>query len=361
MPVEIIKLFSISENQSVLNSLLQKLTPPQSPNITNLANPLRLIVEQMARNPEKFDTLCQENIKWIGSSFIELARSLKVDEHLDDAIADLFARAYRFMCEFSFGTPGELIMELQSVRAFVENNFDTFPPNLKQQVSFANYLMPVSIVKTMLHHPNSSAMWEFDKRCDSAAKLKKQWDEEVSARESKVDSLKKELEKLETGFNFVGLVDGFRRLAESKRKEKQFAFTALVALGFLVLLPVLAEMVFVGLYRSEIKTYQEALIFALPPLVTIEILLVYFFRVVLVHFRSIKAQLLQLELRTSLCQFIQSYSTYAKEIKNKDASALDKFESLIFSGLISSEENLPSTFDGTEQLAKLFKSIKGAP
>jgi hypothetical protein len=96
----------------------------------------------------------------------------------------------------------------------------------------------------------------------------------------------------------------------------------------------------------------------LPPLITIEVLLIYFFRLVLVHFQSIKTQLLQLDLRKSLCQFIKSYSTFSTDIKARDPSALEKFENLVFSGFISSEENLPSTFDGIEQLAKLFKGIK---
>jgi len=75
-----------------------------------------------------------------------------------------------------------------------------------------------------------------------------------------------------------------------------------------------------------------------------------------VHFQSIKTQLLQLELRKSLCQFIESYSTFSTDIKARDPSALEKFENLVFSGL--KRRKPPSTFDGIEQLAKLFKGIK---
>jgi hypothetical protein len=170
--------------------------------------------------------------------------------------------------------------------------------------------------------------------------------------------LKEQLDELETGFNFVGLVDGFRKLVTQKKSEKDGAFFTLLLLGTLVLLPVLAEVLFISRNIDDLDKYKQALLFALPPVITLEVLLIYFFRVVLVHFRSIKAQLLQLELRTTLCQFIQSYSTYSTKIKEKDATALEKFESLVFSGLISSDEHLPSTFDGTEQLAKLFKSMK---
>ncbi|MDO9221069.1 MAG: hypothetical protein Q7T90_08585, partial [Thiobacillus sp.] len=108
-----------------------------------------------------------------------------------------------------------------------------------------------------------------------------------------------------------------------------------------------------------IEKHKTTLLYTLPALITLEVILVYFFRVVLAHFRSLKAQLLQLDLRTALCQFIQSYADYAGKIKKQDASALEKFESLVFSGLLSNEESLPSTFDGTEQLTKLVKSLRG--
>jgi hypothetical protein len=120
----------------------------------------------------------------------------------------------------------------------------------------------------------------------------------------------------------------------------------------------LVELTFINNHIGILDGYKNELLFSLPPLITIEVLLIYFFRVVLVHFQSIKTQLLQLELRKSLCQFIESDSTFSADIKARDPSALEKFENLVFSGLISSEENLPSTFDGIEQLAKLFKGIK---
>ena len=36
-----------------------------------------------------------------------------------------------------------------------------------------------------------------------------------------------------------------------------------------------------------------------------------------------------------------------------------KFENLIFSGIISDAENLPSTFDGMDQIGKLLSTLKG--
>jgi hypothetical protein len=74
--------------------------------------------------------------------------------------------------------------------------------------------------------------------------------------------------------------------------------------------------------------------------------------------RSIKAQMVQLELRQALCQFIESYAKYSKKIKDDNGAALDKFENLIFSGLAVNENAVPTSFDGLEPLANLIKSFK---
>lgn len=362
MPSEMIQLFTIDENLAAIRGLLLQL-PANAAQDGAQVDPtpqLRQMLKVMVSNAQRFDDLCQENIKWIGPSFMSAVHDLAHQgEQHSSSVSQLFTMAYRFLCELEFSMPGDLSFELHQVKSFVDKNLSNFPEDLKRQLIFANYLMPAAIAKAMLHNPDIVAMRNFEERISSAAALKERWDGEVAQKEEQVKVLKDQLGRLENGFNFVGLVEGFRQLSVQKLGEKRVAFISLIMLGVLVLLPVLLEVLFVVRNLDELGMYQQALVFLLPPLVTIEVLLVYFFRVVLVHFRSIKAQLLQLELRASLCQFIQSYSVYAAEIKKNDVAALDKFESLIFSGLLSNEENLPSTFDGTEQLAKLIKSIKG--
>ena len=98
----------------------------------------------------------------------------------------------------------------------------------------------------------------------------------------------------------------------------------------------------------------------LVPIISIEVILIYFFRVILLNHRSVKAQSMQIELRQTLCQFIQSYTSYSTDMKKQDAAALEKFESLIFSGVLSDPEKLPSTFDGVEQIGNLIKSVKNS-
>lgn len=71
-----------------------------------------------------------------------------------------------------------------------------------------------------------------------------------------------------------------------------------------------------------------------------------------------KAQLIQIDLRMTLCQFIQDYADYAKEVRKDSPLLLERFDQLVFSGIVSSEGAIPSTFDGIEQIANLIEKIK---
>lgn len=89
----------------------------------------------------------------------------------------------------------------------------------------------------------------------------------------------------------------------------------------------------------------------------LEFVLIYFFRITLHHYRAVQIQIMQLELRLSLCQFIQNYAEYAKEIKTNDKEVLEKFESLIFSNIVPNDEKI-GLFDGIEQISSLIKEFK---
>lgn len=84
----------------------------------------------------------------------------------------------------------------------------------------------------------------------------------------------------------------------------------------------------------------------------------YYFRVVLINHISLRTQIMQIELRKSLCQFIQSYSDYSSEIRKNNPEALSKFEDVVFSNIMLSDDKIPSTFDGIEQIASLINSLK---
>ncbi len=129
-------------------------------------------------------------------------------------------------------------------------------------------------------------------------------------------------------------------------------------MGILILIPLGVELYLTTDGLLNDKTFGTDHFVTLIPLISIEIILIYFFRVILYNHRSVEAQKIQLELRKTLCQFIQSYAEYSVNIKKQDSAALEKFENLIFSGIISNPEKLPSTFDGLDQVGNLVKRVK---
>ena len=180
------------------------------------------------------------------------------------------------------------------------------------------------------------------------------FDENITKLKNDVDQLELSLKKQKTAFNFVGLSKGFENILEKKTRAKwtSFVLLSLITLSMFTIL---------RYYRNTLPN-EPTEIFDfwkfLMPYLGLEFILLYLFRVVLKHYNSIQTQIMQIELRQSLCQFIQSYADYAKEIKEKDGASLDKFENLIFSSIVSTSEQVPSTFDGLEHITNLLKSAK---
>ena len=59
--------------------------------------------------------------------------------------------------------------------------------------------------------------------------------------------------------------------------------------------------------------------------------LLYFFRISLFNIRALKSQLLQIDLRLSLCEFISNYTEETAKMRGNAKESFDKFENVIFS------------------------------
>lgn len=371
MSQEIKSLFTLSENNLLLRVFLKKL---KASDITDsklpfLAKDLETIIHFMLTDGQFFDQACQTNIEWIGNSFISEIQQFndqdniatKSEVNLDASIKSIFVSAYRFLCEAEFCVSNDLNHELRRIKTHVEEVIDIFAGHDKQQLIYANYIMPAHIAKRLINHPNFNEIKSYNEKYDNAEKLKSDWDRELGDKENAVNALKNKLDEYKTRFNFVGLYKGFDDLSKNKNTELNWALTFLIVLAILAIAPVGFELYLLTFKTETIKeNYLDLLKYAIFPTLTLQIVLVYFFRVALFNYKSIKAQLLQIELRKTLCQFIQSYSTYAKEMKTADNSSLEKFENLIFSGIIANEENLPTTFDGLDQVGKIIQSLKSS-
>jgi hypothetical protein len=320
----------------------------------------RQIIGYIYKSPDDWDERCTFNIKHIGKQFLQWLRDF--DQSKPNDIDHIYVMSYRFLCEFDFlvGSGKELSMDLRSLKNTIENDSGEMDGDVRSQIIYASYVMPAKIAKEFINDANIGVFKDFEKKKLEAEKLKTQWDEEIASKETMVEALKDKLEEYKIGFNFVGLYQGFSDLAEKKANESLWLFWSLIGMGLLILAPLVVQIVLaaMGIYSGKSLGVEHFLI--LIPVISIEIILIYFFRVILLNHRSVKAQIMQIELRQTLCQFIQSYTDYSSEMKKQDSTALEKFESLIFSGVLSDPEKLPSTFDGVTQIGNLIKSIKNS-
>lgn len=323
-----------------------------------MAKQLRMVIGILSNNADQFDEYCQQNIKWIGNSLSnQLANVEESKEPLK--LGQFLSVFYRFIVEFDLSIKNDLSIELQSFQRFVRENISKFDLREQEQVLFARQEMPVAILKAILNHDEIGNLKDVSKFSNEINQKFADWEAALSKHEITVKAFQTSLEAQETAFNFVGLHDGFNDLAKAKRNELVWLRGSMTFFGFLLVLPILVELFFVYENRDKISAMQPIFLgmTALFSL-SLTVLLVYFFRISVRSTDSCKAQLLQVELRMALCRFIQNYATYSKDIKEKNPESLSKFESLIFSGIVSNEEKLPSTFDGVDQFANFVKAMR---
>lgn len=158
-------------------------------------------------------------------------------------------------------------------------------------------------------------------------------------------------------YNFVGLSNGFRTLKEQKKKELNWQNGAYYGLMTIIVLLIISKSVWSANYL--ISNNFDSPIFIMITISTVLFLfiLLYFFRISLVNVKSIKSQILQIDLRLTLCQFIHNYDSDTKELREGMKESFERFESVIFAPIVATEDQMPATFDGLEQLTGLLSSF----
>ena len=320
------------------------------------------VVSSMIDNPELWEKNCLFNIQNIGNNFKNQIQNFQKD--LWNEIAGLYDCMVRFWVEFdlSEGTRGLRLARRDSSEKVIKSLKEKMYSPLSSytnQLNYAFYKMPIEILCFHMGNKGFKTFLEFDKRKNALEESIQQHQNEVNGKIvtiqekiAEVNVLEEKLEKYKTAFNFVGLSQGFENLLKQKNEAKKKTFRLLASLAIAALLPL--GFSFCKKFIANVDISWQSML----PIIGLEFVLIYFFRVVLTHYHSIQTQIMQLELRQSLCQFIQSYAEYAKKIKTDDKDALEKFENLIFSSILSSPDKVPSTFDGMVGLTSLLKELK---
>jgi hypothetical protein len=315
------------------------------------------IVDSMHLHSDQWDDFCQINIGWLGDQFITGLSNAK-NELSKKELDKICSICFRFLFELYLSMKNNLSIELENARKFVIDNVDAFEPEARQNINFAIRDMPINIFKMIANSESINSIKDFDILLTKASNLKETWEKDLTSREKRVDHLKSELSKHENAFNFVGLFQGFDELAKEKEIEKSKLLFWLKMLGGLVITPIIIELIFLYINLKDLNPIKEGILFSALPTISLIAILIYYFRVLLFNYKSVKSQILQIDLRKTLCRFIQSYSEYSSKIKEKNPESLSKFENMIFSGIISDDSQLPSTYDGIDQINKIIKSIK---
>lgn len=186
--------------------------------------------------------------------------------------------------------------------------------------------------------------------------------EKIKSSKVGIEGIKRRLEGYHSEYNFVGLYDGFKKLKNDKDKEldsiNEYYHIAMVVAIILPLVTIGSHILYPDLVKG--KGWIEWLSWG-GPFAAVEALILYYARVMYSEIKSIKTQLVQINLRGSLCQFIEEYMNYRQRIKGDadeiNDSALEKFDSVIFSAIQMESDNIPGAFDGVNAIAELAGKI----
>ena len=312
----------------------------------------------ISSSPAEFDQYCQVNIERIGGDFVDYLHRIK--DVNNPNIDLLIALTYRILVEYDTSISSELPMEIRSFLRETMNSLMQYSKEAQEQIVYARQEMPIAILKRILNSAEIGNLRDVGSIASITEKKIEKWQKDLVQSEATAIRLGEVLEKNTQAFNFVGLHEGFSDLSIHIVREMRLAQCGIAFFGFLVLVPSGIDL-WMALVKeldfSKINLYT--LVAVSVGTITMTFLFLYFFRIALRKADSCAAQLMQVRLRMSLCRFIQNYADYSTEIKSKNADALSKFEALIFSSIVGTEDKLPSTFDGMDQLSALAKSIRG--
>tara|TARA_A100001391_G_scaffold203394_1_gene195608 strand:- start:5551 stop:6594 length:1044 start_codon:yes stop_codon:yes gene_type:complete len=308
------------------------------------------MLKAISDDPKKYDQLAPLNTNWLHNKIVNLITKNKVDQ---ESIDDLMKYLSRVAREATLRQPYVPKPPESELMAYFEFGKAGLTEEERKNSDFIWASLPKYVAMEQL-----SEIADAKKEVDQSIS---DWKKELAEIEAKVLGHEENLKKYHQKYNFVGLSKAFHEMFNEKKREKNRIFLAMVVIGALALMPLLLQFAShdsTAFVRVASGDLSAASIGKLISLVGIELILIYFFRIALQNYHSAKSQLLQLDLRQSLCAFIESYVDFAKEKKTKDQDSLSKFEALVFAGISPDATKIPGTFDGIDQIAKLIKEFK---
>lgn len=289
-------------------------------------------------------------------------KNSKSDEDLVELLSLALNLFYVYFCEIEFrvgGFDSSIAFEIGSLSSFVSDYFYNHE-KYKRYIKYAERDIPFALIQEIFKSNEIKNLSDLNKNINDITSKVEEWKSTLTEQTAEVEKWHNSLEDYKDAFNFVGIFDGFNQLHKKKVEELWWARFGLLFLAVVILTSLSYEIYSIRDIIIEKGSIDITSLIALTVPFTIFIfLLLYFFKIVLQTMRSIQAQLLQLDLRLTLCRFIQGYAASAAELKKQHPDGFEKFESVIFSPLVSSDDKIPNTFEGLDQLSSVVNIIKG--
>lgn len=352
------KFFSQAETQQALNRLRERLLSDYTETkAKELVQKLSDFLKIVTSNAVAFDDACRYSIAAHRTRWRDLLTRGATPDPL--VIPRLATALHALAVEYDISTPpdGQLPHEVQDFANEMERLAPEFPLDYRERISRYRQDLPFLIVKSAFGLESLNRIKDLDQTSAEIDKRIDGWTSFINDKQDQVQQLGDALSQYKDAYNFVGLAAGFSNLANTKRRQLRWLWLVSVFFGIFIAVPGALELYYFSQNPINISTdWPKALALAIPA-ISLTLIFIYFFKITQRNADSLRSQILQLDLRRTLCQFIQSYATYAAAIKKENNELLNKFEALIFSGIVTSDEKMPATFDGIEQLTALFKNL----
>lgn len=233
----------------------------------------------------------------------------------------------------------------------------------KELMIFDNYVLDIILTTTRIISKNHYDNYviknnEFISLMNKIETIKSEFQETCDNYKTDIKKIEDSLNKQRQEFNFIGLSDAFQKIKGDKQNElkSEQEYNIFLRVVIAILLSLKLSYAIFGSFSG----FDAKFAFISISSIFLIAVLIYFFRISLINIKSIKSQILQLDLRLSLCQFIHNYAEDSEKMRSENMKdSLDRFESIIFSPIVANEEQIPTTFDNLDQFIKMMNIANG--
>lgn len=180
--------------------------------------------------------------------------------------------------------------------------------------------------------------------------LEQSCDEKLKEIEASTSNFKKILDQ-----TAKELSNSFSNFISSKKREMSISLIICGLLGCLALTVTYLSIKQPYFFFELLGSYSNGKVIphSTIALIIIDIILFYFFRISLNNYYAARDELLQLQIRETLCKFALSYSEFSKE-----KQGLEEFAKHIFSPMLSSTNKTPHPVDFFGQIFSTAKKVR---